>query len=159
MLTVMLLGLALGAQPADCDVKADSLPTTLVVQAVDELWLPLPGALIIVREGKHSPEVARGTTDASGFVHLSITKRGAYEVEVSLVGFKGRRVGKIDVDADPSKLIPYVQVKLKVAVPKEVITDMLRRKGWVARSGYAGVGAVEQADAADEAQGGTRMAS
>jgi hypothetical protein len=64
---------------------------------------------------------ACATADADGFARFSVTSPGTCDVEATLVGFKPARIKKVGVDADAGKSIPHVQVKLKVAAPKDVI--------------------------------------
>jgi hypothetical protein len=104
---------------AECESRSD-LPATLVVQVIDELWLPLPGARVVIRERGNALIVACATADGSGFARLTLAKAAVDDVEASMVGFKTKRVKKIAIDADPGKSIPHVQVKLKVAVATDI---------------------------------------
>jgi hypothetical protein len=120
MTGLVLLALLIPAPVHDCVTKSTAL-TTLVVQAVDELWLPIPGAVVLARGQGKVRDAFRVTADADGFARFSISTQGAYEVEVSAVGFKTRRVKSVSVEGDPAKSVPNVQVMLKVAGPMEII--------------------------------------
>jgi hypothetical protein len=121
LLSLAVIGMLASPVPAQDCVATGAVPVTLVAQVVDELWLPLPGARVTIHEHGKTPSSACATADAAGFVRFSVTKPGTYDVEATMIGFKPARIKKVGVDADPDKSIPHVQVKLKVAAPKDII--------------------------------------
>ena len=120
MLSLILLTLLSGGSTAGCE-KTSEGPITLIVEAIDELRLPLPGAAIVVRGPGKSSDCVSATTNAEGIARFSLSKAGHYDVEASLVGFKASRKRRIGVDADRAKSIPHVQIKLNVAVATDVM--------------------------------------
>ena len=114
--SVALLMLMVGsARPADCGPTKAGAPTTLVVQVVDELWLPLPGATVSARLQSDGTGCVKAVADVEGNARLAVPKQGTYTIESSMVGFKTKRLKGVGVDADVSKSVPHVQMKLKVA--------------------------------------------
>jgi hypothetical protein len=88
---------------------------------VDELWLPLPGAVVSARLQGEGTECLKAFADAEGVARLAAPKQGSYTIEVTMVGFKTNRVKAVRVDADASKSIPHVQIKLKIASTEVII--------------------------------------
>jgi hypothetical protein len=119
-LSLAVIGMLASPRPRQDCVATSALPATLVAQVVDELWLPLPGARVTIHEHGKTLSIC-ATADAAGFVRFSVTKAGTYDVEATMVGFKTARIKKVGVDAHPDKSVPHVQIKLKVAAPKDVI--------------------------------------
>ncbi len=117
----LLLVLAGSAKAAECDTTKAGAPATLVVQVVDELWLPLPGAVVSARLRSDDTGCVKAFTDVEGNARLAVSKKGAYTIESSMVGFKTKRMKGVEVDTDVSKSIPHVQVKLKVASSDVII--------------------------------------
>jgi hypothetical protein len=116
----LLLLLAGSAKDAACDPTRAGAPATLVVQVVDELWLPLPGAVVSARlQGE--TECVKASTDVEGNARLAVSKQGRYAIDSSMVGFRTKRVKGVQVDADASRSVPHVQIKLKVASPDVII--------------------------------------
>ena len=114
MTSVALLLLFAGsARGAACEATKAGAPATLVVQVVDELWLPLPGAVVSARL-QGGAECVKAFTDVEGNARLAVSKQGAYAIESSMAGFKTKHVKGVQVDADASKSVPHVQIKLKV---------------------------------------------
>ena len=95
------------------DVRAK---VTLVVQAVDPLWLPIPGAVVTARARSSGNLVQRGTSDALGFAALEIPHSGTYTVEITHPGFKKGSAKGVPVDAMGTS-ISHVQVRLKLSGP------------------------------------------
>ena len=118
---VLLLLLAGSATASDCAPTKAGAPATLVVQVVDELWLPLPGAVVSARLQGEGKECVKAFADAEGVARLTAPKQGPYTIEATMVGFKAKRVKAIRVDADASKSVPHVQIKLKIASTEVII--------------------------------------
>jgi len=109
------------AKASDCASTKAGAPTTLVVQVVDELWLPLPGAVVSAQVQGDASQCVTATADAEGIARLAVPKPGSYNVEASMIGFKTKREKRVYVDADANKSIPHVQIKLKVTAGETII--------------------------------------
>jgi hypothetical protein len=112
---VLLLLLAGPAKASECTSTQAGAPATLVVQVVDELWLPLPGAVVSARLQAKGPQCVKAFADAEGIARLATPKQGRYTIEATMAGFKATRVKAVPVDADASTSVPHVQIKLKIA--------------------------------------------
>ena len=106
-----------GAPP--CPSGALAKPASLVVQTVDETWLPMPGVTVRVIGGKERP-VVEAITDRCGFAFVSVPA-GTYTLEAAFVGFKMKAMKNVRVSSDGSA-VPQVQLMLRVAAPKEIIS-------------------------------------
>jgi hypothetical protein len=113
--------LAGSPKAADCAPSKQGAAPTLVVQVVDELWLPLPGAVVSARLKGSDASCISATAGSEGIARLAVSQQGSYDIEASMIGFKTKRVKGVGADANASKSIPHVQVKLKVAVAETVI--------------------------------------
>ena len=118
---VLLLLLAGSATPSECAATKAGVPATVVVQVVDELWLPLPGAVVSARLQGEGTQCVKAFADAEGIARLTAPKQGAYTIEATMVGFKTKRVKAVQVDADSSKSVPHVQIKLKIASTEVIL--------------------------------------
>ena len=121
-MTLSLLFRALTVAAA-CVCPQSERPATLVVQAVDHLWLPLPGATVTA----HLPgqkESYREPTDRDGFACLAIPAGGEYTVEVTLEGFKPRSVKGVPVRGGPEASLPHVQIQLSLDESYVGVTDV-----------------------------------
>jgi hypothetical protein len=94
----------------------------LVVQAVDTLWLPLPGTEVTITASASSQAKYKGVTMSDGFAKFWLPRGAEYSVEVAFPGFKKKRVKKVSVgEILRYTATAYVQVQLQVAVPKESV--------------------------------------
>ena len=111
-----------------CVCGQSGRPASLVVQAVDDLWLPLPSATVTVRRpGQKEPY--RETTDLDGFACLAIPGEGEYTVEVGLEGFRSRSIKGVPVRGGRGGALPYVQVQLSVDESYVGVTDLPEQVG------------------------------
>ena len=114
-LAVVVLSIGPASATHCASIQAGVTPT-LVVQVVDDSWLPLPGAVVRARlRGGSRGECMTGVANMDGVVPLRPSSPGLYDLEASMLGFKPKRVRRIRVDADASQSIPRVQIKLKLA--------------------------------------------
>lgn len=118
---VLLLLLAGSATASECASTKAGAPATLVVQVVDELWLPLPGAVVSARLQGEGTECVKAFADAEGIARLAAPKQGPYTIEAKMVGFKTKRVKAVRADTDASKSVPHVQIKLKIASTEAIL--------------------------------------
>jgi hypothetical protein len=110
----LLLGLLLQtAAPATQAPSPPPDPPALVVQAVDPMWLPIPGIRVLVRS--RDGGVDRWVqTNRLGFAEFSVPRDAEYEIEASHPGFKTAhlkrvRIGRL-VQGTPTA---YVQLRLE----------------------------------------------
>jgi hypothetical protein len=106
-------------QPAPCaPPPRPDAPPALVVQVVDPLWLPIPGAQVTVVAEEHGSGRMTSTTGREGYAEFWAPREAEYAVEARLVGFKPKRVKGIRIgkqsDASPTA---YVQIQLALAGP------------------------------------------
>jgi hypothetical protein len=104
---------------AGCDASSEAQPTTLVIEVVDDQWFPLPGATVWATP-RGQGVCLTGTANAEGMVNLA-PNRGFYDLEVSLAGFKGKRVKRVWIAAYLGKSVQRVQIKLKIIVSTTAI--------------------------------------
>jgi hypothetical protein len=104
-------------QPGACrsTPPPTSSPPTLVVQVVDPVWLPLPGASVSI-SAKGRLQNCRAYTDSEGNARFWLARNTEYVAEAELAGFKKRRVKHMFIfkgsDSFPTA---YVQIKLELA--------------------------------------------
>ncbi len=99
-----------------------SEPPALVVQVVDPLCLPLPGAGVRVSSRSSKADSQTHETGARGHAQFWLTAEADYHIEARLVGFKTRRVRDVRAGR-PSEPSPtaYVQIRLLLAVHGETV--------------------------------------
>lgn len=119
LLTVALLQ----AGPTPCPTASrPAEPPSLVVQAVDSTWLPLPGMQVTVTPGKAGGVRHTGTTEKNGFAEFWLPRQAEYSVEVESPGFKRKRVKGVTIGPVLEYTsTAYVQVQLRVENPKTTI--------------------------------------
>src|SRR5258708_21993648 len=105
-LAMLLTG---SAPAADCAPTKAGTPPTLVVQVMDDLRLPLPGAVVVARLHGEAAECVRSATDAEGGARLAPSRPGSYDVEASMIGFKTKRGRPSRGEADLRKGLPHLQ--------------------------------------------------
>lgn len=92
----------------------------VIVQAVDQLWLPIPGATVVLRDAK-SAVVSSATTDIEGFGRLSLpaTLREALDVAASMPGFKTKVVKNVRFGSCLGTCTSshWIQLQLEVSGP------------------------------------------
>lgn len=115
----MLAALLLQAGPSPCAPSPHPVePPSLVVQAVDPLWLPLPGMEVTIspHEGRSASKAAR--TDRNGYAEFWLAREAEYSVEVKSPGFKTKWMKSLRItgrsEASPTA---YVQFQLELAGP------------------------------------------
>jgi hypothetical protein len=124
---VLVLSLACFGSMGGRSVRAQTAVSPFViVQAVDELWLPVPGAVVHLRQRLGTRTAHKATTNADGFASFRFTPpdaRQAYDLSVTMEGFengelKDVRFGSCTGDCPSSR---YIQVRLVVAGPRFTI--------------------------------------
>lgn len=85
-------------------------PINLVVQVVDDLWLPLNDAAVTVSAQTRRAETYRASTDGNGYARFSIPPNVRYSVKVTLWGYKEERIRAIRAWGNQTA---YAQVKLR----------------------------------------------
>jgi hypothetical protein len=121
--TVLALTLAVLVSVSGGDVRAQTTAAPfLIVQAVDEVWLPVPGAEVELRERRGARTTRTAITNPDGFAGFRFDPPDAqqsYDVSVSMAGFdttamKNVRFGSCSGDCPSSR---HVQLRLTVAGP------------------------------------------
>ena len=118
-----LLALLLLSQAAASPCIASPAPVeppSLIVQAVDSNWLPLPGMQVTIIPSRGTKCIAQ--TKRDGFAELWLPRNAEYSIEVESPGFKRKRVKSVKIGPVLEYTsTAYVQVQLEVASPKMTI--------------------------------------
>jgi hypothetical protein len=120
-ITRMLLAALLAAAGAASAVAGKFEPPSeqginVVVQAVDEFWLPIQGAEVSVVAQTRTGEGFKSVTDEDGYAQFSVPPNLRYSIRASIWGFKPERVRSVRV-WEKQRL--YIQLKLKIEPPDE----------------------------------------
>jgi len=93
-------------------------PPALVVQVVDALWLPIPGARVTVVAASSKAAPTASTTGREGYAEFWLSSVADYSVEAAVAGFKARRIKGVRIaQQSDSSSTAYVQIQLAVAGP------------------------------------------
>ena len=120
---ILAIAIAVLLPASDGHVRAQTPAAPFViVQAVDELWLPIPGAEVELRERRGARSARTATTDRDGFASFRFQARDdqqSYDISVTMAGFKTAemknvRFGSCSGDCPSSR---HVQLRLTVAGP------------------------------------------
>jgi hypothetical protein len=93
---------------------------SLIVQVVDPVWLPVPGAEVTLKPLRGDTQLkANGTeTDKDGYAKFFVPSDADYSIEVKLYGFKRERLKCVHVFKTSGSSAPaYVQLKLSLSGP------------------------------------------
>ena len=104
---------ALGAASlglADDKAEQPEQGVNIVVQVVDDLWLPLREATVTVATLAPRPETYRSKTDEDGYAQFAVPPNAHYSARVTLAGFKEERVRSFRAWANQRV---YIQLKLR----------------------------------------------
>lgn len=97
-------------------------PPSLIVQAVDSTWLPLPGMRVTVTSTKPGGHRQTSETKREGFAEFWVPRDTEYSIEVAAPGVKRTRVKRVIIGpALEYTSTAYVQVQLHVDSPKVTI--------------------------------------
>jgi hypothetical protein len=111
---VALLALALGAVASQAALAAEgeepSEAVNVVVQVVDDLWLPLNDSSVTLSAQTRRAETYRASTDEEGYARFSVPPNVRYSIKVSLWGYKEERIRSVRAWGN-QKI--FVQVKLR----------------------------------------------
>ncbi len=119
----MLNGLAMALVMSSlcCDkATAPAESPTLVVQVVDPVWLPVPGAQIEIRRHAKRRIVQKATSDKDGNARFWLEGDAEYNIAVIGTGFRKARLRAVRVvRAPPTSPSPtaYIQIRLRLAEP------------------------------------------
>jgi hypothetical protein len=115
--TLLVLSLALlsassrnvGAQPP--------APPFVIVQAVDPVWMPVPGAVVQLRERRGTRTARTATTNEEGFASFRFDppdSQQSFDITVTMAGFKEAEVKDIRFGScsGTCPLSRYVQARL-----------------------------------------------
>ena len=119
--TVLLVVLA-QVQAGECVSPAKPEgPPALVVQVVDQLWLPIPGALVRVIPASASGERREVRSGREGYAEFWLPSEAEDTVEASLEHFKAKRVKGVRA-GKPSNASPTAYVQLQLVFSGPTIT-------------------------------------
>lgn len=93
--------------------EGDEAPETgvnLVIQVVDDLWLPLHDASVTVSAQTRRAETYRAMTDDEGYARFSVPFNVRYSIRVWLWGYKEERIRSVRAWGNQKV---YAQVKLR----------------------------------------------
>ena len=111
---VGLLALTFGAAASRPALAAEgeepSESVNVVVQVVDDLWLPLHDASATLSAQTRRAETFRASTDEEGYARFSVPPNVRYSIKVSLWGYKEERIRSVRAWGN-QKI--FVQVKLR----------------------------------------------
>jgi hypothetical protein len=82
----------------------------IVVQVVDDLWLPLREATVTVATLAPRPETYRSRTDDDGYAQFAVPPNAHYAARVTLPGFREEKVRSFRAWANQKV---YIQLKLR----------------------------------------------
>ena len=147
-----LLAVLLQATNPCSPAPTPSTPPTLVVQAVDPLWLPLPGAEVRVIASRGKAAVVTEHTRSAGLRQVLGHSRGRLRYRSSALRFQ-------DQTCQGSATRQALGVLTNRLRADPASSGGTRRDGLVTSGGESvrAYRAVEQADEADEALGGTAI--
>jgi len=96
----------------------DTRPS-LIVQVVDPVWLPIPGATVTIKPVSGKEKSSTGQTDYDGYAKFWVTGDQDYVVEAKITGFKTKRLKGIYL-YEPTKTTStsetaYIQLRLKLS--------------------------------------------
>jgi hypothetical protein len=111
---VLLLALALGAAASRSALAGEgeepSEAVNVVVQVVDDLWLPLHDASVTLSAQTRRAETYRANSDEEGYARFSVPPNVRYSIRVSLWGYREERVRSLRAWGNQKT---FVQVKLR----------------------------------------------
>jgi hypothetical protein len=88
-------------------------PPSLIVQVVDPVWVPLPGASVsISAKGQN----CKAYTDLEGNAKFWLGENTEYKAEAELIGFKKKRLKHLYIFPSSNPFhTAHIQIKLDVA--------------------------------------------
>ncbi len=125
--TLLVLSLAfLSSASARRPSAQTPAPPFVIVQAVDSEWLPLPGAVVQLRERRGTRTGYKATTNADGFASFRFDPpdpQQVYDISVTMAGFKDGEIKNVRFGSCSGDcwLSRYVQLRLVVAGPEFTI--------------------------------------
>ena len=125
--TLLVLSLALFSSASARHTSAQTpAPPFVIVQAVDPAWLPLPGAVVRLRERSGTRTAYKATTNADGFASFRFDPpdpQQVYDISVTMAGFKEAEIKNIRFGSCSGEcsVSRYVQLRLAVAGPEFTI--------------------------------------
>lgn len=115
-LIVAVLMQAAVAQPCDVPARASPSPS-LIVQAVDPVWLPLPGVEVTIAPAAGGAKTVVSTSK-NGYAQFRLAPEQFYTIELTHPGFKKKTMKRFRaVRGSDSFPTAYVQLQLQVSGP------------------------------------------
>lgn len=120
LLTIVVLVSWAHLWPLETQRQQQKAPPFVIVQAVDAVWAPVPGAKVVLKEKLGSKSAYQAATDAEGFAKFWFAPPSAdqtYQLEVSMPGFRKAVIPSLrfGVCSGDCAYPRYVQVQLEVA--------------------------------------------
>lgn len=109
----MFLALALlvtAGAVADEKPEQPEQGVNIVIQVVDDLWLPLREATVTIATLAPRPETYRSRTDEEGYAQFAVPPNAHYSARITLPGFREEKVRSFRAWASQKV---YIQLKLK----------------------------------------------
>jgi hypothetical protein len=125
MILTLLFLIFFPASPAPGQISSNPTePPSLIVQIVDPVWSPIPGAEVTVRPLSGKAKLSSNYTDAEGYAKFFVPGDTDYSVEASLHGFKNARLKRIHLSkrSDPSPT-SYVQFKMDLSGSRTIMVQ------------------------------------
>ena len=115
---VITMTAALLQIPGSAAAPKPATPATPIVEVVDPDWLALPGTEVVVTSQARRRQSWHAVTDEDGSAPFSVGRPGKYIIEVTLPGFKRRRLKNVSIDvASATPMAARVQLRLTMADP------------------------------------------
>jgi hypothetical protein len=97
---------------------AQTQSPSLIVQVVDPVWLPVPGAEVTLKPLSTGAKSNRTETDKDGYARFSVPGDADYSIEAKLYGFKRERLKRVHLLKTSGSSAPaYVQLQLRLSGP------------------------------------------
>jgi hypothetical protein len=119
MWLLLLFLLQGGSAPCQPVQQQPSGPPSLVVQAVDPLWVPLAGAEVTVKPARAKGEGETRNTNSEGYARFWLQPDADYTIEVRAAVFKKKRLKAFHVFRPPGTA--YVQFRLEPSGPTTTV--------------------------------------
>jgi hypothetical protein len=111
-LITALLPLLLAVSPS-CPPTESDITWTLVVQAIDRLWHPIPDASVVVKSKTEEARSWQGATNKRGFACFALSSPGDYTLKSERNGFYDEGLATLEIHASAYGA-QYVQLKMDV---------------------------------------------
>jgi hypothetical protein len=113
---LLLLFLQSNAAPCSSATPPPAGAPSLIVQAVDPDYIPIPGAHVMVKPLNSNAQTILSSTDGDGYARIFAPEDTEYSVEINLVGFKNDRVKSLHLgNRTHAPHTAYIQFVMKLS--------------------------------------------